>query len=351
VRLVSFVRDRAWTRRDPWANLVAVGLRPLSWLFRAGVGARSLAYRSGLASPRRAPIAVVSVGNLSVGGTGKTPFTLWLARRLCGRGWRPAIVSRGYGGSSAGVTVVSEGAGPILDAAVVGDEPAMMARSFDGVVVTARQRIDGVRRAAELGCDVALLDDGFQHRGLARDFDIVLYDGLRGALLPAGPLREGPRALRRADAVVLTPAAGDFAESMGGDVPVFRMTTELTELVESVGGEWQARSPGCLAGKRVVAVVGIAHPERFYDSIRSWDATIEEIFEYPDHHPYTRADWQEVSRRSQDCDLLVTTEKDLVKLQAFPFARGKLMALRVEPRLDDADRMLALIEEKIGNAR
>lgn len=348
--LVSFVRGRVWTRTDPWARCLVVGLRPLSWLFRAGVGARSVVYGTGLVSPRKAPIAVVSVGNLSVGGTGKTPLTLWLARRLCGRGSRAAIVSRGYGGSSGDVTVVSGGDGPIVDAAVVGDEPVMMARSFDGVVVTARRRIDGVRRAAELGCDVAVLDDGFQHRRLARDFDIVIYDGLRGPLLPAGPMRESPRALRRADAVVLTSAAGDLPRSIGRDVPTFRMTTELTGLVESVGGEWQARSLACLAGKRVVAVVGIAHPERFYDSIHRWDATIEEVFEYPDHHPYTRADWQKVSRRSQDCDLLVTTEKDLVKLQAFPFARGKLMALRVEPSLDDEERMLALIEERIAVA-
>jgi tetraacyldisaccharide 4'-kinase len=344
VSVAEFVRERAWKRDGAAGRLAALGLRPLSWLFRGAVGLRNFAYWSGLAPTRRAAIPVVSVGNLTVGGTGKTPFALWLARRLQARGARVALVSRGYGGSAAGVTVVSTGGGLLVGPDVCGDEPAMMARGFCGVVVTAARRIDAVNEAARLGCEIAVLDDGFQHRALARDFDIVLDDGTGGAMLPAGPLRESRRALRRADAVVLTPAA-DAAAVAGSGLPSFRLTYELTGLVESVGGEWQERPCGRLAGKRVVAVVGIANPERFYAMIRHWDAEIVDVFEYPDHHAYTRSDWQEISRRSQDCDLLVTTEKDLVKLEAFPFARGMLMALRVEPRLADGERLLAMIED------
>lgn len=341
--VADFVRERAWKRDGAAGRLAALGLRPLSWLFRGAVGLRNFAYWSGLASAQRAPIPVVSVGNLTVGGTGKTPFALWLARRLQERGARVALVSRGYGGSARGVTLVSRGDGLLVGPDVCGDEPAMMARGFTGVVVTAPRRIDAVAEAAALGCEIAVLDDGFQHRGLARDFDIVLYDGAREAMLPAGPLRESRRALKRADAVILTPSA-DVAALAGSAVLTFRLEWELTGLVESVGGDWQERPCGRLAGKRVVAVVGIANPERFYETIQKWDAEIVDVFEYADHHVYTRADWQEISRRSQDCDLLVTTEKDLIKLEAFPFARGMLMAMRVEPRVADAERLLGMVE-------
>ncbi len=343
--VVRFVRDRAWKRSDPLARLAMLGLRPLSWIFRGVVGLRNFAYWSRIAPVRRAAIPVVSVGNLTVGGTGKTPFALWLARSFEARGVRVAVVSRGYGGSATGVTVVSSGDGPLVGADQVGDEPAMMARSFHGVVVTSARRIEGVEEAARLGCEIAILDDGFQHRALARDFDIVVYDGDQGSMLPAGPLREGRRALNRADAVILTPSAGTDAEAEIAK-PTFRLTTELTALVESVQGEWQERSCGHLAGKRVVTVTGIANPGRFYDVISQWDAEIVDVFEFPDHHVYTREDWQEISRRSQACDLLVTTEKDLIKLDAFPFARGMMMALRVESRVADGDRLLAMIEAK-----
>ncbi len=344
MRIADFVRLRAWPRSDALGRLVMLILLPLSWILRAVILLRDFAYWSRLAPVRRAAIPVVSVGNLTVGGTGKTPLALWLARQLTARGARVALVSRGYGGSARGVTIVSTGDGPLAGPEIVGDEPAMMARAFSGVVVTSARRIDGVNEAARLGCEVAVLDDGFQHRALGRDFDLVLYDGTRGALLPAGPMRESLRALRRADAVILTPSAGVNVAPLG--LPTFHLTQELTGLVESVAGRWEERTCGCLAGKRVVAVSGIAHPERFYELIHKWDAEILEVFEYPDHHVYSRGDWQEISRRSQDCDLLVTTEKDLVKLEAFPFAVGKLMALRIEPRVRDGDRLIAMIEAR-----
>ncbi len=344
----SYVRDRVWKRSDAKARLVGIALRPLSWLFGAGVGLRRAGYRIGLLRSREAAIPVVSVGNLTVGGTGKTPLTLWLARSLAERGYRPAIVSRGYGGSARGVTVVSEGAGPLVSAELGGDEPVMMARGFSGVVVTSAKRIDGVARAAELGCNVAVLDDGFQHRALARRCDLVLYDGQPGPLLPAGPYRERTSALERADAIILT---GDepLAESVAGETPCFRMTSRLGGLVESDAGGWRTRSVGDLAGKRVVAIAGIANPQRFYATLHQWDVVIEEVYEFADHHKYTRADWQEISRRGQECDLLVTTEKDLVKLAEFPFARGKLVALRIEPEIEDDESLLALVEAKVGD--
>jgi tetraacyldisaccharide 4'-kinase len=344
----AFVRERVWTRRGLGGWLAYAALRPCSEIFRLAVALRSAAYGSGLLHTQRADLCVISVGNLTVGGTGKTPLALWLARRLAESGRRVALLSRGYGGSRRGLTVVSTEGRPLVGPDEVGDEPVMLAKCFGGPVITAPRRRDAAAEAVRLGCTVAVLDDGFQHRALGRDFDIVLYDGRRGPLLPAGPLREGPRALRRADALVLTGAAAAAAppRELPDGVPTFRMTAELGALVESAGGVWQTHPPGRLAGKRVITVVGIAEPQRFYELVQRWDAQIEEVFEFPDHHRYTHADWQKIGRRSQECDLVVTTEKDLVKLEAFPFAVGKLVALRVEPVIDRAAELLAAVAER-----
>jgi tetraacyldisaccharide 4'-kinase len=344
------VRDTVWPRRGVTGQLGYLALRPLSGLFGVGVGLRGLGYRIGVLRTRQAPIPVVSVGNLAVGGTGKTPVTLWLARMLRERGLRPAVLSRGYGGTARGVTVVSRGAGPEVGPELVGDEAVMVAKSFAGPVITAARRIDGARAAAELGCDVVVLDDGFQHRAIARTFDLVLVDGRRGPLLPAGPLREPLAALRRAHAVVLVDRddAGAAAPPLGVAVPTYRMRLDAVALVESVERHWRERPIGQLAARRVVAVTGVAQPEGFYAMLRRWEAVIQEVFEYPDHHRYTREDWQQIARRGHEADLIVTTEKDLVKLEAFPFATGKLVALRIAPQVQRADELIASIVAAVG---
>ncbi|MEO8604323.1 MAG: tetraacyldisaccharide 4'-kinase [bacterium] len=345
-------RDAVWTRRGAAGQAGALALRPLSGLFGLGVSLRGLGYRFGVLRAQRAPVPVISVGNLAVGGTGKTPMTLWLAHALRERGARPAIVSRGYGGTAKGVTIVSRGDGPEVGPDVAGDEPVMLAKLFPGPVVTAPRRFDGAAAAAALGCDVVVLDDGFQHRALARDFDIVMLDTRRGPLLPAGPLREPLGALARADAVVLMardddepPAAPD-----GLRAPAYAARLDAVGLVESVSGRWLPRPMGGLAGRRVVAVCGVARPQGFYAVLRRWEAEIEEVFEFPDHHRYTREQWQQIARRGHDVDVIVTTEKDLVKLEAFPFATGKLVALRIAPAVENAAALLDAIARRVGLA-
>lgn len=350
--LETHFRETVWPRRGAAGRAEAAALRPLSALFGLGVGLRGLGYRLGLLPSRRAPVPVVSVGNLVVGGTGKTPVTLWLADGLRARGARPAIVSRGYGGRAGGVTVVSRGAGPEVGPDVAGDEPVMLAKSFAGPVVVAPRRLDGARAAAGLGADVVVLDDGFQHRALARDFDLVLLDGRCGTLLPAGPFREPLSALARADAVLLVARDADepVAPPPGLRVAAYQATLEAGAVVESVAGAWRAHPMGRLAGRRVIAVTGIARPEPFYALLRRWDATIDEVFEYPDHHRYTIEQWQRIARRGHDVDLIVTTEKDLVKLEAFPFATGKLVALRIAPDVHHGAALLDDIAARIGRA-
>jgi tetraacyldisaccharide 4'-kinase len=348
--LAERVRGTVWPRRGVAGRLGYLAMRPLSGLFGVGVGLRGLGYRVGVLRTRRAPIPVVSVGNLAVGGTGKTPVTLWLARALTARGLRVGILSRGNDGAARGVAVVSRGEGPEVGPDDVGDEAVMLAKSFAGPVLTAARRIDGAVAAATLGCALVVLDDGFQHRAIARSFDLVLVDGQRGPLLPAGPLREPLAALRRADAVGLVDRGEGtvVAPPLAVDVPSYRMQLDAVALVESRERRWVERPIGQLVTQRVVAVTGVAQPDGFYALLRRCEAVLGEVFEYPDHHRYTREDWQQIGRAGHEADLIVTTEKDLVKLEAFPFATGKLVALRIAPQVERAEALIAAILATTG---
>lgn len=362
--LTQTFRDVVWGRRGVCGWAAWLALQPASGVFATGVALRNLGYRLGILRAYRAGIPVVSVGNLSVGGTGKTPMTLWLARQLGAHGVKVAILLRGYSGRARTATIVSRGAsprganahgadprgvGPEVDVETAGDEAVMLAKSFEGVVLTARHRADGVALAEQLGCQVVVLDDGFQHRALVRDFDLVLISGRDGALLPAGPMRERRSALKRADAVALVVKADEdvpCAGSAGNAKPHFVVHFTARALVESDGGRWRELPMDLLTGRRVAVVAGIAQPTPFYDAVRRWEAQIEEIFEYPDHYRYTQADWQQLSRATRGVELIVTTEKDLVKLEHFPFAKGKLVALRIVPEVDGGDVLVRLAMER-----
>jgi tetraacyldisaccharide 4'-kinase len=239
-----------------------------------------------------------------------------------------------------------------MEPSVVGDEAVMLAKSYPGPVVTAARRVDGATALAVLGCDAIVLDDGFQHRAIERVFDNVVIDERSGPLLPAGPAREGPSALRRADAVLLV-SRGDAtgpaeAPPSAAGKHVHRVRFEASELIESAGRQWRRVPLGSLAGRRVVAVVGVAKPDSFYDSLQGWEATIDDVFEFPDHHRYTHADWQSISRRGLQADLVVTTEKDLVKLGEFPFATGKLVALRIVPHVERSEELIEAVLARVG---
>jgi tetraacyldisaccharide 4'-kinase len=343
------IRKVVWARRGIGGGLAWLALQPASALFAVGVALRSFGYRIGVLRVHQAGLAVVSVGNLAVGGTGKTPLTLWLARQLAASGARPAILLRGYSGRAPGVTVVSTGSGPTADVDSVGDEAVMLAKCFDGVVLTARRRLDGAAAAERFGCRVVVLDDGFQHRSLGRDFDLVLVNGRGGSLLPAGPMRERRTALKRADAVALVLKTDEeVARPPHIDRPVFTVRFVPTALVESEQGRWRELPLALLSGRRVAVVSGIADPGPFYAAVRQWEAQIEEILEYSDHHRYTQADWQRIARDTRDLELIVTTEKDLVKLESFPFAKGKLVALRIAPEIDRGEALVRLVVERAG---
>lgn len=349
-----------WQRRGLWSQLGWLALTPFSLAFSAAIRGRNLLYDLNFLPIEQLTLNVISVGNLTVGGTGKTPLVLWLARALQNRGYRVGILTRGYKGvtTDTEVTIVGTEGKPLATPTEVGDEAVMMARLFEGVVIAGRDRVAAaVRARLNFGLDVLILDDGFQYRRLQRDVDILLVGGQRldnRWLLPAGPLREPFTAARRASVVIITKSTEaktgthHFSSQryVNSFAPVFHGDLVPTALVSSVHGEWHEYPLTRLAGKRIVAVTGIATPAPFYRTLHEWEADIVEVIEFPDHHEYTLADWQTIVHISRTSDLIVTTEKDLVKLERFPFASGRLVALRAHMRIEPAGQVLAAIEEQ-----
>jgi tetraacyldisaccharide 4'-kinase len=318
----------------------------LSLLYGAAMEIRSRCYALGLIRRRRLPIKVISVGNITVGGTGKTPAVLLIAGMLRRHGRRPVILSRGYGsGNEATVRLISGSSG---DAASAGDEPALMARRLPDVpVVVGRDRYQGGMLAHErTGADTAILDDGFQHLPVLRDLDIVLIDAAnpfgKGMLLPAGILREPLRALQRADIVIFTRSdRSTDLDALRSDVRRYTAARFFTarhapvELVDVATGS--TRTLESLRGTPVTAFAGIARPDAFVALVGSLGAAIKGSFIFPDHHSYTKADLEMLHRNAADngSALLVTTEKDGVKIRTA--APAEIWALRIEMEVLEKD--------------
>ncbi|MGQ9685062.1 MAG: tetraacyldisaccharide 4'-kinase [Thiobacillaceae bacterium] len=295
--------------------------RPLAGLFLVLAGLRRLAYRHRLLPVHRLPVTVIVVGNISVGGTGKTPLTIWLVRSLQLAGWRPGIISRGYGGSQSGPAPVQADSDP----AEVGDEPLLLARRTGVPVWIGRRRAQAGGRllAAHPEVNVLIADDGLQHYALARDLEIAVVDGVRrfgnGWPLPAGPLREMPGRLYTVDAVVMH---GGDADWLRVRAPVYRMRLEPTRL-RSLREPSRTLPLDWLKGRRVEAVAGIGHPERFFALLRSLGAEVRP-HAFPDHHAFASRDLPHGT--------VVMTEKDAVK--CVPFARADDWVLEVDAVVD-----------------
>jgi tetraacyldisaccharide 4'-kinase len=333
--------------------VAAVALAIPTAAFAAVVRLRNAWYdRPG--ATRRASVPVISVGNLAVGGTGKTPLVAWIARRIKADGLFPAVVSRGYGGSAGpGPLVVSTGEGPRVNARTCGDEPHLLARSLKGViVVVGADRIEGARAAGAAGANAVLLDDGFQHRRLARDLDIVVLDARApfddGRLLPRGSLREPPSALARAQLVVLTrvregdPATEAIAavRAAGYAGPIVRAGHRTTGFTDVTGAERAAP-------RRALAFCGIGDPNLFRRDIAAAGVETAGFHPFRDHHPYTVADWDALIGEANALGVpLVTTEKDLSRLEAAAGAslgRAEVVVLRIETLVWDEARLVGAV--------
>ena len=348
-------------------------LLPLSWLFRGVVALRRALFRRGILASRPLAVPVIVVGNLTVGGSGKTPFVIWLVGQLRARGWRPGIVSRGYGGDYGEECAAAEGilaVSPDTPAALAGDEPVLLARRCRAPVYVGRDRTAAGEAllAANPHCDVIVADDGLQHYRLRRCVEIAVFDGRgvgNGHLLPVGPLREPLARLRETTAIVWNSTLECRAPVPGGDeapgrrAPVsegcdsgaarhFAGLAQPRFAMHLVAGEFYAlKDPAlrcaaaALRGKRLHAVAGIGDPRRFFEQLTALGLEFSE-HPFPDHHRYTPADLD-----IAEDGVLLMTEKDAVKCAALPVREA--WVLPVEARFDAAraSALLELIVEKL----
>ncbi len=304
---MSHAIERLWAADGVGARALA----PLSWLYAGGVGLRNLAYELGILRTRPLGAPTVSVGNLSVGGTGKTPVSAWIAAELRAMGAAPAILLRGYGD----------------------DEPLVHERlAASGAdarpisVIADPDRVAGAARAIARGADVLVLDDGFQHRRAARDLDLVLVAAEQRAArrrLPAGPLREGPLALRRASLLLVTRKSATLAEA---EEAAARWTAfagaPRSVLIHLTPGDLRPADPGAAAapmpldalrGRRVLAISAVGAPQAFEAQLAAVGAVVDPAA-FPDHHPFGDADINQLARRAGGADVVCCTLKDAVKL-------------------------------------
>jgi tetraacyldisaccharide 4'-kinase len=321
-----------WYGGSLWASLWAWALAPFSIIFALLSGARRWSFRVGLARSVRVGKPVIVIGNITVGGTGKTPLVIWLARELAKRGFTPAVITRGYGGASTQwpVRVTADS-----DPRIVGDEAVLIAQRCD-VVVAGPDRVADAQMAIALGADVIVSDDGLQHYRLARDVEIAVVDGARvfgnGRLLPAGPLRETTQRLDQVTAVMVTSRNGKpQLDALVAWQPlvahnrirmaVSLLTREQRPLVEFTGA--------------VHAIAGIGNPAAFFDSLAEHGLQVNGRA-LPDHAQITAVDLE-----FSDAAPVFMTEKDAVKCRALADSRMWVVPIELEI---DADRLLVKIE-------
>lgn len=317
--------DAFWYRNSPLGVLLA----PLGWLYCAAAMVRHASYRAGILRAGRVGAPVIVVGNISVGGTGKTPLVIWMARFLSARGLRPGIVSRGYRGRA---DKWPQQVRPDSDPVVVGDEPVLLARNTGCPVVADPNRLRAARSLlAHAKCDVIISDDGLQHLAMGRDVEVAVIDGLRrhgnGRCLPAGPLREPVSRLASVDLVVAN------GGGLGGEYSMRLHNEDARNLADdTISRPLAGFGPG-----PVHAVCGIGSPERFFDALeRAGLAPIRHPF--PDHHSFSAADIS-----FDDDSPVLMTEKDAVKCRRFAMARHWYVPVRAELTQGFGERLLALL--------
>jgi len=317
-----------WSRRGP-AAMAFLPLTPLWWL--AG------RIRQAIASPYHAPVPVICVGNLTAGGVGKTPLVAWLYDRLVARGVHPAILSRGYGGSSGGPLWVDPAA---HDAGLCGDEPLMLADGRD--VLIARDRARGARMIAERGAhDLIIMDDGLQNPYLRHSLAIGVFDGGSGVgngwLIPAGPLR-----------VTLSSGLAGLDLAVINGVDETGLSRQLPSHIERYAARLHPERGVIedLAGAPLLAFAGIGRPKRFFASLEAAGGHVVKTLSFADHHPYSQHDLMQILEDAQRHGAeMITTQKDWMRLP--PDWRARVAMLPVSLEIDRADDLLARVEAAI----
>ena len=337
-----------------WQRIVRSPLAPAGWVYGAAALAHRVAYDRGLRPRRKLSGHVVSVGNLVVGGTGKTPFAAWLAAALHARGRKVALASRGYGRAGReAVSVVSDGRNVLGRAETAGDEPMVLAAHAPGVpvLVGPDRGLVGLRALSQFGTEVLVLDDGFQHHRLHRDIDLVCFDGRlglgNGHVLPRGPLREPIGALRRADALCIVdgPLPEDDVKTLLRAAPTarrVRIRRRPATLRPLAGGE--TSDPASLKGVPVGLLAALAQPRGFRRTLEALGANVVAERVFRDHHAYRYAD---VSDLADEAPLWITTEKDAVKIVPSWIGSAEVRVLGLRLEVEDGSAFVDWVESQL----
>jgi tetraacyldisaccharide 4'-kinase len=338
-----------------------IALGPFSALYSAAVKARSSGYENRFLKTYRVAAPVISVGNITVGGTGKTPLVEWLARRLADSGRRVCVLSRGYGRENAKQqVVVSDGEQIFSEVSSSGDEAMMLAQSLLGkcAVVCNADRVAAAHWAIEnLKSEALILDDGFQHRRLERDLDIVMIDATNPfgnrRLLPAGILREPIESLSRADCVILTRILDGGAAGLIDRIqqvtkaPVFQSRTSIGQFHRLDANEHDKEALNL--SQPFAAFCGIGNPRAFFDQLRAADFDVRHEASFRDHHRYSQADIDRLTGQAQakGAQALITTAKDSVKLRSLRLQLPCYIA-QIDLQIPESTKLLELVERAIN---
>ncbi len=348
--------QKQWSQYTFWHTL----LLPISWVFFCVITVRKLLYKAKILKSKHLKVPVIVVGNINVGGTGKTPLVIWLAEQLILQGFKPGIISRGYGGSAKGVQAVL----PNSNSAQVGDEPLLIAiRAHCPVFIGANRPEAGeALLKAHPECDIIISDDGLQHYALQRDVEVVVFDGEKqfgnGALLPAGPLRESIARLSNVDALVCNGKLSDkknltvlpfdiknltvfYRHIFGKDT--LKLDERVIEMHLMPQAFYNLKTPEIKAniesflGKKILAIAGIGNPARFFTQLKKLGLDFESHV-YVDHYPYKEEDFGKT-----EADVILMTEKDAVKCKHF--ATNKMWVLPISA--DISENLTNIILKKL----
>ena len=328
--------QKQWERLTLWHII----LIPLSWFFGAVVWLRKSFYQSGWLESYRLPVPVIIVGNITVGGTGKTPFVIWLATQLKQQGYSPGIICRGYGGSTSLVQEVFAQSNPTES----GDEPVLIAKRTQCPVFVGANRVAAgqLLLSTHPQCNIILSDDGLQHYRLQRDFEIALMNSEdafgNGHLLPAGPLREKKARLQMVDAIIESGSSQGNQKNMP---PKFYM--QLSGEIFSYINEAEHQPASFFADKKLVAIAGIGKPARFFRQLSALGLTFEQ-YAFPDHHTFTAQDLARFGEKT-----LLMTEKDAVKCSAFDNENAWFLPVEAKLTSQTDQSLIALILQKLRN--
>jgi len=347
---------------SPYQRLSLLPLHAISSIYGLGVRARLFLYGAGLFKGSRLPCKVISVGNITLGGTGKTPTVEYIARLFKEEGMGVVLLSRGYGGRMRGkFGVVSDGNRPLLSLREAGDEPYMLAQRLEGIPIIVGRRRDLSGRYAfdHFHPHVAILDDGFQHLAVKRDVDILLVDSQigfgNGYLFPRGPLREPLAQLNRGHLFIMTKvedldACGELEERIRShkrDAIIFHSTYAPDYLIDL---KTDNRVPlGYVKGRPIAALSGIANPAYFRRLLELAGAKVKQEIVLPDHHVYSRRDIPTIRRALHKAECVVTTEKDAVKLSDMAEGNFPIMSLSISLKIIEGDHFKRVLLDLLGD--